>query len=152
MSRSTSKTSGANGLIIVPQLDKIQMMRLNNAVQRASKEAQAELRSQLREAGQLFRTEVDKAVPVRSGKLKRGTRVDTDIRNNQFAVTIRNKTLSKPSKRYPRGYRYGKRLEFDPDYGGKFAFWYPTWEEVSPRVRRMFNTVLEKAYQAFVKG
>jgi hypothetical protein len=155
VSAKNAHGGGAGSFTVTPVLDRTQLFRLNNAVQRAGKEAQKELKAQLRQVGQVMRTEVGERVPVGSGpgggKLRRGTRVNVDIRNNQFKVEIRNDTQA-VSRAWPRGYRYGKRLEFDPRFAGRYAFWYPAWEAVKPRIRFMFDEVLEKAYKAFVKG
>jgi hypothetical protein len=152
---SGRSAGGANRFTVSASIDRVQLMRLNNAIQRSSKEAQKALKSQLRKVGQEFKTEVSKEISSklrkRTGNLKRGTRVNTDIRNNQISVEVVNKTMAR-SRRWPRGYRYGKRLEFDPRFGGRFAYWYPTWERLGPKVKESFDKVLDAAYKAFVKG
>ena len=48
-----------------------------------------------------------------------------------------------------RGYRYGRRLEFDPVYGGRYAFFYPGYEAKKEEAYAILFRVLDDLAQEF---
>ena len=55
------------------------------------------------------------------------------------------------SPRYPN-YRYGKRLEFDPLFGGQYAFFYPGYEAKKAEAIEKLSGVLDDVANEFGQG
>jgi hypothetical protein len=130
------------------ELDQADLAALRKALKAAGREAGKALRRELREAGKIVQEEIRARTPVRSGRLRTGTKVRVF---SSLSVRVYNST-KRISRKYPGGYRYGKRLEFDPQFGGRHAFFYPGYEAARDQAAEAFNRVLEDAYRAYVKG
>ena len=179
--RSKEGRGVASEYNITARLDDATVKALLKALTAAGHEAKNRLRHDLKEAGLLIKREgIDPRAPVYKGSsyssgrgarrssveirgasgaarvykgthtpglLKRSTRVKTyaslkvQVYNNAKAV----------SRRWPGGYRYGKRLEFDPKFSGAHAFFYPGYEAVRDRAVKLFNETLKAAANAYVK-
>ena len=154
---------------------------LERGLKAAGHEAKNQLRRQLKEAGLLVKNEgIDPLTPVYKGRsysggrgarrasveirgssgasrtykgshtpglLKRSTRVKT-YANLRVMVFNNAKAVS---RKWPGGYRYGKRIEFDPKFAGRYAFFYPGYEATKGRAVKLFNKVLEVAAKAYVR-
>lgn len=79
-----------------------------------------------------------------AGLLKRSTKVKIST----LSVAVYN-----DAKAAHRGgfYRYGKRLEFDPKYAGRYAFFYPGWEAKKPAADAEFRKVLDDVEREYAK-
>jgi len=156
------------------EMDIDQVRALKRAISAASAEARRELRRQLRSVGMIIKESIDELTPVYQGTYSMGRRrVEFTLRSKggetrtyrarhspgllkrsnrivvgRLWVAVRN-TAKAVSPRYPRGYRYGKRLEFDPKFSGRYAFFYPGYERVKGRAQAAFKSVLEAAARAF---
>jgi hypothetical protein len=165
---------------ISASLDKSEVAALQAALKRAGREASNEVRHGLKEAGQMIQQEIQSRTPVYSGSgysggrgarrasvtmrgasgasktykgthspglLKRSTKVVTW---SNLSVRVYNEAKA-VSRKYPGGYRYGKRLEFDPKFAGRHAFFYPGFEAVKARAKAVFDKVLTAAHKAYVR-
>ncbi len=153
--RAPGRTSGQAGWDISLALDPMQVKALKRAISSSDAASRRELRAVTKDAGEIVQKEIRSRTPVYSGgrskyhkpgqllkatKLKVG-RLSVEIYNDAKAV----------SRKYPGGYRYGKRIEFDPSYGD-FAFFYPGWDAAKERAREAFDKVLKTAYDTFIRG
>lgn len=77
----------------------------------------------------------------RSTRMKTTSRLEVRIFNNAKAV----------SRKWPGGYRYGKRLEFDPTFSGQYAFFYKGFDETRERAYALLSDVLDKARKAYLR-
>ena len=181
MSRGKEGRGVASEYNITGSMDPAKVKALQKALTATGHEAKNQLRHDLKKAGLLIKNEgIDPRTPVYKGKsysggrgarrasvevrgasgasktykgthtpglLKRSTRVKTyaslkvQVYNNAKAV----------SRKWPGGYRYGKRIEFDPKLGGRFAFFYPGYEAVKDRAVKLFNETLKAAAKAYVR-
>ena len=87
------------------------------------------------------------------GLLRRSTRVKVNV--SWMSVSISNDARAR-SKKFPGGYRYGKRLEFDPKFGytgsvgsSRFAWFYPSWDAKRDQAATMFNSVIDDIAREF---
>lgn len=141
------------GVSLDMSLDEGQVDALRRAFKAADREAKKVLRRQLRSAGKIVRDEIRARTPIRQtkkrrpvGLLKRSTRIrlknalNVEIYNNAKAV----------SAKFPGGYRYGKRVEFD--YGGRYKYFYLGYDIARGRAVEEFDAVLVAAHKTFVKG
>ena len=170
----------ASEYVISGSVDQAQVKALNKALKDTGHAAKNELRHDLKEAGIIVQKEIQSRTPVyggtayKSGKgarratvelrgesgktkvykgthtpglLKRSTRVRT---YSSLRIEVYNNAKGVSAK-YPGGYRYGKRLEFDPAFKSKYAFFYPGYEAARAKSLALFNKVLQAAVDAYVK-
>ena len=178
--RAPGRTSGEPYFEIAGSLDPHEVDLLKSYLKGAGHAASNELRHDLKEAGIIIQQEIQRRTPVYGGSayssgrgarrasvtlraasgatktykgthtpglLKRSTRVMT---KSSLEVRVYNNAKA-VSSRYPGGYRYGKRLEFDPKYSGRFAFFYPGYEAAKAKALALFDKVLTAAYNAYMK-
>ena len=116
---------------------------LSAAIRGAEKDVKKIVNKRLQVAGRVIVAEIASRTPVRSGKLQKATSARGS--GAQMPVAIRNTAKSKPTARYPKGYRYGKRLEFDASYKGRYRFFYPGFEakraEALTEIRKVLDDV-----------
>lgn len=161
---------------ITAGLDKKQVDSLKRAIQDSGKEARASVRRQLKAVGTHVADEIKSRTPVHGkqsyGSAKRarlsigksgGTsfkqrhipgllRKSTRLRISSYlSVAVYNNAKAK-SRSYPGGYRYGKRLEFDPKFSGRYAFFYPGWEASRDYAGWMFLKVLDDVEKTYKRG
>lgn len=138
------------------------MKNLANAIRGAGPVVRREVRRQLKAAGEIVAVEIRGRTPTGSkswrGHSPGSLRSKTLVRPGATSVRIVNTALSK-SKRFPRGYRYGKRLEFDPAFGydgsvgsSRYAFFYPGLEAKKGEAVARVAQVLEVAGRQFMTG
>ena len=177
--RSREGRGVASELGVKVDMDPKEIMRLARALHEAGHEATNSVRHDLKKAGLILQKGIQGVTPVyggtayKSGKgarrstveirgdsgatktykgthtpglLKRSTRVKTTRR---LEVYVYNNAKA-VSRRWPGGYRYGKRLEFDPAYAGRYAFFYSGAEAAWSKAHAAFNDVLENAHKKFV--
>ena len=110
---------------------------LSAAIRGAGKDVKKSANKRLKVAGRVIVAEIASRTPVRSGKLQKATSARGS--SAQMTVTIRNTAKSK------KGYRYGKRLEFDAIYKGRYRFFYPGFEakraEALTEMRKVLDDV-----------
>lgn len=147
------------------------------ATQKAIKDAEdggmAEIAKKLKPAGEIIAKEIRRRAPVHGSysALKSGARRSKKAKRdgaftNKFhrPGTLRDATKVKVSTRlfvrvvntalayspkYSKGYRYGKRLEFDPAYASKYKFFYPGYEASKDVALAQFDTVLTEVVKAY---
>jgi hypothetical protein len=169
----------ASELGVKVDMDPKEITRLARALHEAGNEATNSVRHDLKKAGLILQKAIRDITPVyhgsayKSGKgarraslefisakgnvttykgthtpglLRRGTQVKT---TKQLSVYVYNNAKA-VSRKFPRGYRYGKRLEFDPAFAGRFAFFYVGAEHAWNQASAAFNDVLENAHKKFV--
>jgi len=117
---------------------------LSAAIRGAGKDVKKSANKRLKVAGRVIVAEIASRTPVRSGKLQKATSARGS--GAQMTVAIRNSAKSKPTARFPGGYRYGKRLEFDAaTYKGRYRFFYPGFEakraEALTEMRKVLDDV-----------
>ena len=79
------------------------------------------------------------------GLLKKSTKLKIDT----LSVTVYNDAKA-VSRKYPGGYEYGKRLEFDPKFSGRYAFFYSGYELAKSAAMARFDKVLQAAKDAYM--
>jgi len=138
--------SGSSGLVSV---DEESARQLQFAVSNASKEVKKALAERLKAAGALVVMEIGKRSPRgATGLLKRSTKAT----GNPKALSVRVvNTATASSPRYPK-YRYGKRLEFDPIYSGRYKFFYPGYEAKKAAAIAELAKVLDDVRDEFLIG
>lgn len=172
MARAPGRTSGEASYTV--QLDKEDERALKAAIARVGPTARVEVRKRLKVVGELVQKSIRSRTPVyagdkyggsgrlratggvRSGSLtvksSRHTpgllKKSTKLRIGRLSVTIYNDAKAVSAK-YPGGYRYGKRLEFDPKFKGRFAFFYPGYEAEKAAALAMFQGVLDSVARDF---
>jgi len=160
-------------------MDPKEVNRLLSALKESGHEANNSVRRNLKKAGTILQKGIQDITPVhdgssyKSGKgsrratielvsakgnvktykgthtpglLKRSTRIKTTKR---LEVWVYNNAKS-VSRAFVRGYRYGKRLEFDPKFSGRFAFFYSGADHAWNKASDALNAVLEDAHKKFV--
>jgi hypothetical protein len=137
-------------------LDESQVRALKRAISSADAAARRELRAVTKEAGTIVQKEIQSRTPIYAGgrdKYHRPRQLlkATKLKVGRLSVAVYNDAKSAPTRRYPGGYRYGKRIEFDPSFGD-FAFFYPGWAAAKDRAREAFDKVLKTAYDTFIRG
>lgn len=123
------------------------LKELQKALRAADKECKQAIAKRLRVIGNEVRDSIRAKAPKKSGNLKRSVRT----RVSRLQVRVVSDARAPDSKSF-KGYRYGKRLEFDPAYGGRFAWFYPTWEAMKSEASKKFEQVLEDVVNAFSRG
>jgi hypothetical protein len=146
MARGPGRTSGEASFNVSATLDVAQTKALKLGIRNAGPAARKEIRAQFKAVGTIAQTEIRGRTPAQSGLLRRSTK----LKIGTLSVKVYNDAKA-VSRRYPGGYRYGKRLEFDPQFGSRYAFFYPGWAAVAGRVREAFDKVLEAARKAYLK-
>lgn len=155
------------------EVDAEQLRILKDAVRLAGKEARRSVRSRLKSAGVIVRDEIRSRTPVHQavsyGRGKRARisvghwgassykqrhipgllRKSTRLKIGSMSVEVFNNAKAY-SRTYPGGYRYGKRLEFDPAFGYNgftgsscYAFFYPGAEAAMPQAVREIDKTLD---------
>ena len=158
---------------IVVEFDKSQLAALSATLQMVSPNTQKAIWKRIKPAGQIIVDEIKRRTPVgATGKLKRGTgsRVGKDKTSVRIVNTATSSPWSRPRKTdnaffYPayagspkrtatgRGYRYGKRLEFDAaTYKGRYRFFYPGFEAKKAEAVRELDKILEDVGRGFSIG
>ena len=178
MARAPGRTSGEGSFDVYGEFDQAKVNALKRAIKDVGPEARKEVRAQLKAVGQIGQRSIQERTPVYGGSgygkgksarrasvtlhgatqsktykathspglLKKSTR----LKIGSLSVTIYNSAKA-VSRKYPGGYRYGKRIEFDPRLGGRYAFFYPGWDAVKGQARAAFGKVLEAAARAYMK-
>lgn len=143
------------------------MRELEETFKKLPKATRTEMQRELRGIGAMVRDEIRSRTPVqdasrddrrrmrqsrvgrsggrdydakhRPGTLKRGT-----VSRLRFLRVEVINVAKRYSRKYPGGYRYGKRLEFDPAYSGRYAFFYPGYEAKKAEAVDRFRDVLDR--------
>jgi hypothetical protein len=151
--RAGGDRSGQAGYTV--QIDKAELAAIRQAIRDSGAEVRRSVRQRLKVAGEIVAEEIRRRTPVgrhswpghKAGTLAR----KTFTRPGTTSVRIVNTALNR-SKAFPRGYRYGKRIEFDPTYSGRFAFFYPGIEakrdEAVAEIVRVLDDVARQWNQA----
>jgi hypothetical protein len=142
---SSPKTSSGQSSFL---LSAPEAKAVSAAIRGAGKEARSSIRKRLKPAGEIIAVEIRKRTPRgATHKLEESTRV----RPGDMSVRVVNTAVAKGTKRKAskyKGYRYGKRLEFDPLFGGRYAFFYPGFaakkEEAVRELRRILDDVMHE--------
>jgi len=153
--RAAGRTFGMADYDISLALDAEQVRALKRAISSADAAARRELRAVTKEAGTIVQKEIQSRTPVYSGGRSKYHKPGqllkaTKLKVGRLSVSVYNDAKA-VSRKYPGGYRYGKRIEFDPSYGD-FAFFYPGWAAAKERAREAFDKVLKTAYDTFMGG
>ena len=135
------------------QFELLGLKELNKALRGAGKEFKKSVSRQLRIIGNEVRDAIRAKAPIgtrstarhKAGTLKRSVRTKV----SRLSVRVVSDARA-PDTRSFKGYRYGKRLEFDPQIGR--PWFYPTWEAFKPRAVAKFNEVLADVQRAFSRG
>lgn len=110
------------------------------AMKRVKKGVKKNMTARLRIVGNLVRDKERVAAASKfthpTGRLKRG--IQTRV-SSSFDVRVLNGAKDKRTNTY----RYPRRLEFDKAYGGRYAFFYPTWERMKPAATAELSKVLK---------
>ena len=139
---SAGNSGASNVLISAPEAK-----ALAAAIRGAGKEVRSSVRKRLKPAGEIIAVEIRSRTPVgATGKLRGSTRV----RPSAMSVRIVN-TATASSRNY-KNYRYGKRLEFDPLYGGRYKFFYPGYEAKKAEAIAELAKVLDDVRDEFLTG
>ncbi len=123
---------------------------VRRSLRAADKVLKREIRAKLKnEVGQLVAVEAQSLARShgleKSGRLIRMTRPSA----TQTSVRVRS-SAKKKSKKYPSGYNYPKRFEFEA--GGRKAFLRPALNNKKEEVLARFKEVLETVAQEFAKN
>jgi hypothetical protein len=119
------------------------------AIKRAGKAARLSVNRRLKDAGAVVVMEIGKRTPRgATGLLKRSTKATGSAAT--LSVRIVNTAIAS-SPRYPK-FRYGKRLEFDPIYGGRYKFFYPGFEAKKEEAIAQVRKVLDDVGNEFMAG
>ena len=145
---TSPNNSGANHFL----LSCPEARALSKAIREGGKEVRSSVRKRLKPAGEIIAVEIRGRTPVgRTLVLKKSTRV----RPGQMSVKIVNTAVargtSSKAAKY-KGYRYGKRLEFDPLYGGRYAFFYPGYEAKKEEAVRELVRILDDVAHELATG
>ena len=147
MGQSVKVASGIESIKI--SVEKDSELRLRKALNAASKEVKRSFRKRLLAVGQIVVEEIKSRSPRgATGKLRAGTKAT--VPSKGLSVRVVN-TATADSPRYPK-YRYGKRLEFDPLYGGEYAFFYPGYEAKKAEAIDELSKVLDDIGDQFSTG
>jgi len=134
-----------------------------------------ELRSRLKPIGEMVAVEMRSRIHSVSGDLKKSVKVR--VAPKKFTVRVISdarhpwnpRTMGSRSKqgganmrtgdsvlrlkgrrgRFENPYRYGKRIEFDPAYNGRHAWFYPAWEAKKAAAFEQFKTVTDVIVKEF---
>ena len=138
---SAGNSGASNVLMSAPEAK-----ALAAAIRGAGKEVRSSVRKRLKPAGEIIAVEIRSRTRVgATGNLKKKTLV----RPGQMSVRIVN-TATASSRNY-KNYRYGKRLEFDPLYGGRYAFFYPGYEAKKEEAVRELLKILDDVAHEIMK-
>lgn len=170
--RSHERTGGGGADSFVSfTYDRQQFKALKTALRNSGPAMRRSVRARLKKAGEIVRDEIKSRTPVRGGGRKATRRVSgrsggreykqtrtpgllkrsTRIRMGTLSVAVYNNAKA-ASRKWPAGYRYGKRIEFDPDYDGRYAFFYPGWEAKKSQASEEFKKVLDDVAKEFGRG
>lgn len=131
------------------EFDKTQLASLKATLQMISPNTAKAIRKRIKPAGQIVVAEIQRRAPFKTGL----TRNRTSARVRETEVRISNTAKSKPTAKYPRGYRYPKRLEFDAaTYKGRYRFFYPGFEAKKAEAVRELDKILEDVGRGFSIG
>ena len=128
-------------------IDPSQVKALKAGIRAAGPAARRELRADLKSAGQIVQKTIQAMTPVnqtRYGAPAGLLRKSTKLKIATLAVTIYNDATNPKDGRF-----YGGYVEFK--YGGKHAFFYPSWEVSKAGAMREFDKVLVAARDAYMK-
>lgn len=156
------------------QFDKSQQRAINAAIRAIGPDARKYARARLKPVGEMVAAEIRRRTPVYGGRkygkgkkalrfsetfngkqrsavhapglLKKSTKVR--IAPSKMQVSVVNDAKARSAK-YPGGYRYGKRLEFDPKFAGRYAWFYPGWAAKRSQAVAMFDNVLDDIAREF---
>ena len=131
------------------EFDKSQLAALKATLQMIDPNTAKAIRKRIKPAGQIIVVEIQRRAPFRTGLLRKRT----GSRVRDLEVRITNTALSKSTARFPKGYRYGKRLEFDAKaYGGRYVFFYSGFEAKKAEAVRELDKILEDVGRGFSIG
>lgn len=173
MATGRERNWAASSLEVRADLDYAQLKKLKRAVQDAGKDARKSVRHRLKAAGEIVQSEITSRAPVYGGSYgaakrravgktgsKRGVRAakhapgllkkSTRLKMGSLSVAVYNDARAFTAKW--QGYRYGRRLEFDTKYAGKYAFFYPGFEAGKPRAVAAISKVLDDIERDYLKG
>jgi len=131
---------------------------LAKAIRESGPEARKAIRGRMKTAGRVVVAEIARRTPVgrkswkghRPGTLQKAT----SARPGVTSVRIVNTALAR-SKKFPKGYRYGKRIEFDPAIGGTRytgRYFYPGFAAKKGEAIAEIAKVLDDVGRAFAQG
>ena len=130
-------------------VDKASDARVKAAIKAASKEARTSVNRRLKEVGEIVAVEIRNRSPRgATGLLEQSTK--STPRPDSLSVRVFN-SATHSSPRYPN-YRYPKRLEFDPLFGGQYAFFYPGYEAKKAEAIEKLSGVLDDIANEFGQG
>jgi|GEM_PF-2614404 len=159
-------------------IDPTQLKALKRAIQDAGKEARRSVRARLKEAGTVVAVEIKSRTPVGRVKTTERKRVvgatlssrmgkggatrtaahgngllkrSTKLRMGSLSVAVYNDARA-VSRKYPGGYRYGKRIEFDPSYSSRYAFFYPGFDASKDQALKLFDKLLDDITREYLRG
>ena len=148
------KGGGQNNVVISAHWDAAEVARVKAGLAAAGKACVRQARHDVAQAGKIIKTAIQADTPVGSaangdkhpGLLLKSTKINVrtllQVKVYNDAVTV--------SRKYPGGYRYGKRLEFDPAAGGR-AWWYPGLNASKDEAMKVFWQTLEAIRKAFAR-
>lgn len=123
---------------------------LSKSVRESPKEINKGIRQRLKVAGRIVVSEIARRTPRATGKLQKAT--SARVSKGASSVSIVNTAMER-SKKYPKGYRYGKRLEFDKkSYKGRYTFFYPGFEAKKDEAIAEIAKVLDDVGRKFAQG
>lgn len=158
------------------QADPKQLAELKAAIKQVGPSARRDVRKRLKSVGLMVKSEIDARAPVYGGKryggrgrrraigrgraeyVKSGAhapgllRKSTRLNIKSLSVAVYNDAKAIWSKGRRGFYRYGKRLEFDPRYSVRLAFFYPGWDAAKPKAGAEFDKVLDEVAAEFGRG
>lgn len=185
--KRVGRGSGTASVGISVELNEKQLLDIKRGLRAAGPAARREMRSRMKDVGQIIKREIDSRAPVHTGgaygtgrraRRSSGTsggksykqthapgllKKSTRLKLGNLSVRITN-VAKAYSRRYPGGYKYGKRIEFDTTTYGvggtlengtavtPYAFFYPGYEAVKDRASKAFDAVLYAARRGYIRG
>lgn len=137
------------------EIEQLGSKELQKSLRGMDKEFKKEISKDMRGVGNLVRDHIRSRTQVgrksspghKAGTLRRS------IKSKLSRLSVRIfSDATRVSRKYSKGYRYGKRLEFDPAFGGRFAFFYAGWIDVKDEAWQRYKAVLDKVAAAFRNG
>lgn len=131
---------------------------LKAALKDCGKVVTKSIRARLKPAAEIVAVEQRARAPVLTGNLQRG--IKSFAQPARLSVSIKSTARSKASgetyqrrgkTRAKKGYPYGKALEFNPKYGGRYAHFYSGFDAKKEAAIAKLREILDDIAREFVK-
>lgn len=144
--RRASQSGGGGQAGASIELSDADLKDIKRAIRNSGPAVRKAVRKEMKAVGTIVADEMKRRAPVKTGSLKR----KTSIRPQTMSVRIVNTATAYKGRN--RSYRYGKHLEFDPKFAGRYAFFYPAIEAKKAEAGQQLSKVLDEVARAWRQG